>query len=667
MLIKQISLSNFRQYKEHQVIQFSCDKEKNVTVILGDNTSGKTTLIQAFNWCLYGSTSFKTKELINSESLDTMTVFSTKEVSVEVELEHEEKIYVIRRTQSVTKNEDNHAPTCKQSILKVEYKEENGEMQEIPSYECQNTVNKILPEALSGYFFFDGEHISDINNKGNVVSAVRGLMGLETVSEAVDHFNDKKSNSVISKLQKEVDIGQDFRSNKLKADLSSAKVNLQNNEERAIKVQEEIDYFEDRKKELNDKILANLDTKHNQEEKNRIERDIAYLERNQVSVEQQLISDFTKNAYKFFAKPLYKKIFKVIEDAKQDGEGIPKMHSDSIDFILQRGVCICGADLTKNQGAVEHIKYEQGLLPPQHIGGMIRDFKRDCVAYERDIENYSSKIEDDYKRIRDNANQIDEKRVLLSEISKKIQGNVDVGKFERDNVENDRQLREKRDLQLRISSSIGETKNQIQTLEGQIKGLEIATEKNKKINTYIAYARKIFDWFNESYKKSEKDVKDELYQSINTLFSQMYHGERVVEIDNNYHITLKVKTSNGTLIPDTSPGLDTVKNFAFIAGIVDLARRKAQSKQSENLFGDIEYSSEPYPIVMDAPFSNADEKHIANISKVLPQVAEQVILVVMNKDWEFAQQNMRNKVGMVYQIEKHSEINSTIKPMVEGF
>ena len=49
MLIKQITLSNFRQYKEKQVVEFSCDKEKNVTVILGDNTSGKTTLIQAFN------------------------------------------------------------------------------------------------------------------------------------------------------------------------------------------------------------------------------------------------------------------------------------------------------------------------------------------------------------------------------------------------------------------------------------------------------------------------------------------------------------------------------------------------------------------------------------------------------------------------------------------
>ena len=59
--------------------------------------------------------------------------------------------------------------------------------------------------------------------------------------------------------------------------------------------------------------------------------------------------------------------------------------------------------------------------------------------------------------------------------------------------------------------------------------------------------------------------------------------------------------------------------------------------------------------------SYADEKHIANISKVLPQVAEQVILVVMNKDWEYAQANMSDKVGMIYQIEKHSEVNSSIR------
>ena len=61
----------------------------------------------------------------------------------------------------------------------------------------------------------------------------------------------------------------------------------------------------------------------------------------------------------------------------------------------------------------------------------------------------------------------------------------------------------------------------------------------------------------------------------------MYHGQRTVEIDDNYHITLKVDNGKGIFVNDTSPGLDTVKNFAFIAGIVDLARKKAQTKGNE--------------------------------------------------------------------------------------
>ncbi len=658
MLIKQIALKNFRQYKDLQVVKFSCDKEKNVTVILGDNTSGKTTLIQAFNWCLYGTTSFKTRELINSETFQDMSMFSSAEVSVEVELQHENKLYVIRRTQFVTKNEG-IKPSCTRAALKVEYKEESGEMQEVATYECQNTINKILPEALSGYFFFDGEHVSEINSKGNVVSAVRGLMGLETISEAVDHFSPKKINSVISKLQKELDIGHDQKSVKLKQDLDNAKERLQELEARQAQVRDEIAYFEDRKRELSALILANADTKARQEEKIRVERDIDFLIGNQANVEQQMIRDFTHNAYKFFALDLYSKVYSIIADAKHDGEGIPKMHSDSIEHILQRGKCICGADLTMNQGAVNHIRFEQSLLPPQHIGTTIREFKRDCQRYKTEIENYSEIIRTDYFRICENANQLDDKRAYLAELSRSIQGNIDVGKYERDSEKNDRMLADKRNLLLEISTAIGEVKNQIQSNEGAINSLRVSTEKNKKITSAIAYANKIYDWFQTSYDNSERVVKKDLYESINTLFSQMYHGQRIVEIDDNYHITLMVDSGNGVFVNDTSPGLDTVKNFAFIAGIVDLARKKAKAK--ENTPGEIEYSSEPYPIVMDAPFSNADEKHIANISRVLPQVAEQVILVVMNKDWEFAQPDMSEKVGMIYQIVKHSEIKSSIR------
>lgn len=43
MIIHKLEMYNFRQYIDLQEISFSTDPEKNVTVLIGVNTSGKTT------------------------------------------------------------------------------------------------------------------------------------------------------------------------------------------------------------------------------------------------------------------------------------------------------------------------------------------------------------------------------------------------------------------------------------------------------------------------------------------------------------------------------------------------------------------------------------------------------------------------------------------------
>ena len=58
MLIKSLRMENFRQFKGTTMVEFSTDPMRNVTIILGDNTFGKTTLLQAFNWCFYGTVVF---------------------------------------------------------------------------------------------------------------------------------------------------------------------------------------------------------------------------------------------------------------------------------------------------------------------------------------------------------------------------------------------------------------------------------------------------------------------------------------------------------------------------------------------------------------------------------------------------------------------------------
>ena len=64
MLLESITLENFRQFR-HESIDFAQgDNGKNVTIIIGENGTGKTTFAQAFFWCMYGETEFSDKNML---------------------------------------------------------------------------------------------------------------------------------------------------------------------------------------------------------------------------------------------------------------------------------------------------------------------------------------------------------------------------------------------------------------------------------------------------------------------------------------------------------------------------------------------------------------------------------------------------------------------------
>lgn len=663
MIIKSIALNNFRQYKGAQPpILFSADKEKNVTVILGVNTSGKTTLIQAFEWCLYEKVNFKTREVLNIEVAKSMDLYTTQEVFVEIVLIHEDREFTIRRTQKFTKS-DADKLKIEKSVLKIQYKEDNGEQQAVPSYECDSTINKILPEALSDYFFFDGERIADINNRGDVVAAVRGLMGLDVVGEAKDRLDPNKASSVTAKFSKELDVGSDQKNNKLKNDLTDAQTKLDALNTRKNEAKDEIEYYERRKEELSTQLLANKDEKHNQERKLSLEKDIAQIAKNIENAENRIVKDFSVGALKFFATPLIYRAMKVIDEAKYNGEGIPEMRSAAIDFILERKKCICGCDLSKNEGARENILFEQSLLPPQHLGTVLHTTKDTYKRYLNESQRLYETVRVNHTEYRDNKNYLNEKMDELKNVSAKIQGNIDVAKIEQDYQKNEKTLKDKRDLLLKISSDIGAAEKEILEIEKTIERLTIVSDKNERLRKCIAYAKAVYEWLKFGYDKQEKEVKERLLESVNNIFEKMYHGKRNVTINDRYQIVLMTLLDNDEVKTDESKGLEAVKNFSFISGLVDLARQKAHKGNDVTNDEEIPVNTEPYPLVMDAPFSNADEIHINNISKIIPEIAEQIILMVMQKDWKFAKPALDDKIGCIYLIEKinNSDTNSIVR------
>lgn len=68
MKFKSIKIENFRQYKGPIEIDFSLDHDKNFTIIRGTNGAGKTNLLNAITWCLYG------RELHRSDKMMIISV-----------------------------------------------------------------------------------------------------------------------------------------------------------------------------------------------------------------------------------------------------------------------------------------------------------------------------------------------------------------------------------------------------------------------------------------------------------------------------------------------------------------------------------------------------------------------------------------------------------------
>ena len=136
----------------------------------------------------------------------------------------------------------------------------------------------------------------------------------------------------------------------------------------------------------------------------------------------------------------------------------------------------------------------------------------------------------------------------------------------------------------------------------------------------------------------------ELQQRVNDNFAKMYHGERSISIDDKYRVRYADVTT------EESDGLKAVKSFAFIASLVSMAKDRILDDEDMQL-------GQVYPLVMDAPFSNVDEIHIDNICKILPKTANQVIMAVMQKDWEYASINLGQFVGKSYMITKDRDVD----------
>lgn len=667
MLIKSIELNNFRQFKGKQKLTFSCNPEKNVTVLLGDNTFGKTTILQAFNWCLYGKAVFPKEDnpdfLLNYEvAYENTGMQKTSNVYVEILLVHKDCEYTIRRTQEYLNSSNNNWKGLPAEI-EITWKD-NGIAKTVKPGEERKTINSILPESLSEYFFFDTERVSDIGTKKDLPEAVKGLLGLAPVKNARDHLGKSTLKStVIGKWYNSLDENGDERAKTAKITIeenSEKKANLENERKNS---KDEIERLKEQKAKIDQIIRENQDTAELQQKKDSCERKLEEYKEELNNLNLLFKEYFSDNIINYFSIPLIEKAEEFLKDAKVDDKGIRDMTATAIMDIIARGRCICGSEIIKGSDskdgneAYKHIMQELKYLPPEHIGTTIKNYKNLLETDKEKTKLFFKCLEQQYKEIIRIRGNISECEDTIKEIEDNISDKFVIEDYEQQ-VEDIKKLIKNMDYKIsETDKKIGVCEKEIESAQKTIDSLIASSSANDKLIKCIAYAQNICDWIDDEYGKKEIEIKEKLQEKVNEMLAKMYHGTRRVVIQDDYKVTLYSDVNGTELVTGESEGLKRVKNFAFISGLVDLAKEKVSLGNNKNA---ISWNNESYPLVMDAPFSNADETHIKNISKVLPDVANQVIMFVMKKDWQYAKEVMQIRVGkectLLQKTEQYTEI-----------
>lgn len=668
MLIKSITLNNFRQFKGKQTLVFSTDTDKNVTVLLGDNTFGKTTILQAFNWCLYGVADFPKDSnpdfLLNLEVANEQAGIQQKcEVYVELTLEHKDTEYIALRKQAYIDRAYGNWNALS-SQLTVSYKE-NGITKQVREGEERNIINGILPPSLSGYFFFDTERVSDISTRKDLSEAVRGLLGLAAVGNARKHLGARTQKATaIGQWNGSLDSAGDDKAREAKETISRETDKIESLKSEIENAEHELESLNSQKEKIAEILRDNQSTAELQRQKQTLEDSLESEKKELYDANKNFLRLFSSNVVSYFALPLTDQAQELLTNANVADRGIRDMTEASIRDIIKRGRCICGAPIvTPENGnlgnqAYQHIIDELNYVLPAHLGTAIISFKDLVTAERRNLAQFYPTIEQMYKNIQKHRDIIAKIEDDIARIEESIYGKENMSSYEADMNRIKADIKRMHDKKERCNREIGACESAIDSAQKVYDGLVSASDRNRKLIIYLAYAEKICNWIDETYAEKEQEMRSRLQEKVNDIFSRMYHGQRRVQIDNQYHVTLFAQLNGKEVVTGESEGLKRVKNFAFIAGLVDLAKEKASlGKNSET----ITWDNEAYPLVMDAPFSNADETHIKNISKVLPEVANQVIMFVMEKDWQYAEPVMNTHVGKYCTLKKFSESHTEIE------
>lgn len=663
MLLESIKLENFRQFR-NEYIEFAQGIDgKNVTIIIGDNGTGKTTFAQAFFWCMYGETEFSDKNMLNKLVAAEMKPGQESKVQVTLKLTHGNVSYTLMREQTYRKDYSNRIKGDN-TIFDIAIKDANGNTSYVKKTLCEGEVKSILPKELSKYFFFDGERIEKMSKDistgkkaTDFAEAVKGLLGLNAMFSAIQHFNPRIKSSVISSYESSYSAGSNAKIQEYTQTIERCKEEIARIDARLEELENQIEQATSRKAEKVEEIKQYAEGEELQRKKEKLLQRIETAKTSRSTVIKEISRSFNANMSSFFSASLILRSLDFLSDKDFAGKDIPFMHAKTIEYLLNQKVCICGTHLDEGSVPYNKVKELIDFLPPQSISTTISDFKKESKRRANSRQDLFGDVSNKLAVISKQDEDLVDLNDDLNAIEGKLSGGDVRGKVRAINAEIqlcDKTISNSKTERDRILMNKGGYEREAGRADTERRNLTLLDDKNKKIEIYKAYAERIYKELQTVYASSEAEIRRKLETTINEIFKTIYEGGLSLTIDEKYHISVYADDYDGDVETSTAQSISVI--FAFITGIIKMARenRNATDEDAKLL------SSEPYPLVMDAPLSAFDKRRIKTVCESLPNTAEQVIIFIKDTDGELAEEYMGDKIGSRHHFDKKNEFETIL-------